>query len=220
MVNDTDTFGIDPAAGHPERALALGYAPEAVRPAISALFALDATLAKLAIGTRDAMVAQLRLTWWHEALLALGQSEPPAQPILRTLAAARVDGAALARMEIGWERLLQTPDEEALIAFGEERGMLFTEAARLAGAADDATAAGAGWALADLSRLTVDTDLSARAAALARPLVQQASAQRWSPAGRFIGALLHVAAADLAGERPVGAPGRVLRLAWHRLSGR
>lgn len=98
--------------------------------------------------------------------------------------------------------------------------MLFTEAARLAGAADDATAAGAGWALADLSRLTVDTDLSARAAALARPLVQQASAQRWSPAGRFIGALLHVAAADLAGERPVGAPGRVLRLAWHRLSGR
>lgn len=220
MVNDAQTFGIDPAAGHPERALALGYAPSAVRPGIAAMFALDATLAKLAIGTRDAMVAQLRLTWWHEALLALGSGEPPAQPILRTLAAAGADGGLLARMEPGWEQLLGAPDSAALATFAEARGLLFVEAARLAGASDDVRAAGQAWALADLSRLTVDGALSAQAAALARPLLRQAAAQRWSNAGRFLGALVHVAAADLAGAQPVGAPGRVLRLAWHRLSGR
>ncbi|OWK32983.1 squalene/phytoene synthase family protein [Sphingomonas mucosissima] len=220
MVNETETFGIDPAAGHPERVLALGYAAPAVRHGIASLFALDATLAKLAMGTRDPMVAQLRLTWWHEALAALPSGDPPAQPILRAMAAAGADGAALAQMEIGWERLLAAPDDAALSAFGEERGILFCEAARLAGAPDDATTAGRGWALADLARLTVDPALSSRAASLALPLLAQASAQRWSRAGRFLGALVHVARADLAEEQAVGAPARVLRLAWHRLSGR
>ena len=220
MVNDTQTFGIDPAAGHPERALALGYAPAAARDGVAALFALDGTMAKLAMGTRDPMVAQLRLTWWHEALSALGTGQPPAQPILQALSAAGADGAALAQMEVGWERLLAAPDDEALSAFGVERGTLFVEAARLAGAGDDVGAAGSGWALADLSRLTVDADLAARAGALARPLLQRAAAQRWSPAGRFLGALVHVAEADLAGGSSAGSPRRVLRLAWHRMSGR
>lgn len=220
MVNDTETFGIDPAAGHPERALALGYAPGDAQRGVAALFALDATLAKLALGTRDAMVAQLRLTWWYEALLTLGTGEPPAQPILRALSAARADGSVLARMELGWEQLLAGADEATLTAFAQARGILFQEAARIAGASDDVVAAGQGWALADLSRLTVDPALSARAAALARPLLQRATAQRWSREGRFLGALTHVALADARGSKAIGAPSRVARLAWHRLSGR
>lgn len=220
MVNATETFGIDPAAGHPERELALGYAPPAARGAVSALFALDATLAKLAMGTRDPMVAQLRLTWWHDTLGALGAREPPAQPILRALSAAGADGPMMAETAVGWERLLSDLDDEALIAFGEERGGLFCEAARLAGAPDNASAAGQGWALADLSRLTIDPALARRAAALAAPLLDRASAQRWSRTGRFLGALVHVARADLADPQTVGSPARVLRLAWHRVSGR
>ena len=220
MVNDTETFGIDPAAGHPERALALSYAPSAARQRVAALFALDATLAKLALGTRDPMVAQLRLTWWHEALSALATSAPPAQPILRALAAAGADGRLLATMTIGWEWLLADPDDAALLDFAEERGSLFREAARLAGAPDDVSMAGPGWALADLSRLTVDQTLAARAVALAAPLLQRASAQRWSGAGRFLGALVHVARADLVDPSTIGSPRRVLRLAWHRVSGR
>ncbi len=220
MVNGAQTFGIDPAQGHPERVLALGYAPEPARAAVAASFALDATLAKLALGTRDAMVAQLRLTWWHEALVALNAGEPPAQPILRALWAAGAAGKALAVMEVGWERLLAAPDDEALAHFASERGALFNEAARLARAGDAVAVASQGWALADLSRITADPALSVRAAALARPLLARAAAQRWSSAGRFLGALVHVARADLAGERLPGAPGRVLRLAWHRATGR
>ena len=220
MVNDVETFGIDPAGGHPERTLALGYAAGSSRDGIAALFALDATLARLALGTRDAMVAQLRLTWWYEALGALGEGRAPAQPILRALEAVGAAGPALARMEEGWERLLASPDDHELIAFAEERGVLFREAGRLAGARDDVSAAGAGWALADLARVTGDRALADRAAVLAAPLLAQAAGQRWSAAGRFLGALVHVARADLAGVRPIGAPARVARLAWHRLTGR
>jgi phytoene synthase len=220
MVNGTVTLGIDPAAGNPERALALGYAPRAHDRAIAALFALDATLARLAIGTRDAMVAQLRLTWWYEALNVLSDGPPPAQPILQSLATAGADGALLARMPIGWERLLDAPSDDELAAFAEDRAALFTEAARLAGATDAVAAAGAGWALADLARVTADQALAKRATALAEPLLAEAAAQRWSPPGRFLGALVHVARADLAAQHPVGAPRRVARLAWHRLTGR
>lgn len=220
MVNDVETFGIDPAAGHPERALALGYAPAAAQRPISAVFALDATLARLALATRDPMVAQLRLTWWYEALMALGMGQPPPQPILQALAKGQVDGALLARIEEGWERLLQPPEETDLNAFAAERGELFSIAARLAGADDDCAAAGQGWALADLAKVTADGALARRAASLAGPLLERAAARRWSRRGRFLGALAHVARADLTERQPIGAPARVARLAWHRLTGR
>ncbi len=225
MVNNAETFGaeafgIDPACGHPERMLALGYAPAAARRGVAAAFALDATLAKLALGTREPMVAQLRLTWWYEALSALGSSEVPPQPILRALATAGADGKALAVMETGWERLLSAPDDAALRSFAAERGALFCEAARLAGAGDDVIDAGQGWALADLAGVTADPALATRARALAAPLLARAAGRRWSAAGRFLGALVHVARADLEGGRAVGSPARVARLAWHRMSGR
>lgn len=220
MVNDTHTFGIDLTRGHPERALALGYAPQAAVDGVAAVFALDATLAKLALGTRDAMVAQLRLTWWYEALQALGEREPPAQPILQRLFAAHADAAALARVAAGWERLLETPSDEDLRAFASGRGEVFAVAARLAQAPDDVTAAGEGWALADLARTSGTPALATRAAALAGPLLAQAAGQRWSGRARFLGALVHVARADLEGAFAIGAPRRVARLAWHRLTGR
>ena len=221
MVNEAQTFGIDPAGAHPERALALGYAPAAARGGVAAVFALDATLSKLTLGTRDPMVAQLRLTWWYEALVALGTSEaPPPQPILHALAAAGAHSAELAETEAGWERLLGSLDDADLMAFAQARGAIFREAGRLACAGDEVSAAGEGWALADLARTTADPALAGRAAVMAAPLLAQAAGQRWSAAGRFLGALVHVARADLAGVRPIGAPARVARLAWHRLTGR
>ncbi|WP_145118877.1 hypothetical protein [uncultured Sphingomonas sp.] len=220
MVNAAEYLGIDPTGGHPERALALGYAPAVTAPGVAAVFALDQTLARLTLGTRDPMVAQLRLTWWREALCALENPPVPSQPILQTLAAARADGERLAVAEDGWERLLGPLDQDELMAFAAERSVIFAEAARLAGAADDVEAAGSGWSLADLAQTTADRDLADRAALLAMPLLRQAATQRWSPAGRFLGALVHVAAADLNRRREPGSPSRVVRLAWHRLTGR
>ncbi|ONF95511.1 hypothetical protein [Sphingomonas jeddahensis] len=220
MVNDAETFGIDPAGGHAERVLALGYAPARAAPGIAAAFALDATLAKLALGTRDPMVAQLRLTWWHEALRALGGGVPPAQPILQTLAIAGADGTMLAAMSDGWEHLLAPPSPEDMSIFAVARGQLFEIAARLAGARDAVADAGQGWALADLAQATADPTVARIAAGMAEPLLKLAAGQRWSGEGRFLGALVHIARADLAGTHPVGAPRRVARLAWHRMTGR
>lgn len=214
MVNWTDTFGIDPAAGHPDRALALGYA-QVGGEALHALFALDATLARLALGTREPLVAQMRLTWWHDALLA---PEPAAHPILQRLH--RVDRTRAAAMVDGWQQLLDAPDEAALAAFARGRGELFALAAAAIGAGDRADEAGRGWALADLAQVTADAGLAARARQAAAPLLAQAARQRWSGQGRALGGLVHLARLDLA--RPAGEAGarRVARLAWHRLTGR
>lgn len=220
MVNGAETFGIDPAMGHPERALAFGYAPGDRRATLGALFALDATLSKLTLGTREPLVAQMRLTWWYEALSALSTAPPPAQPILRALHDAQADGAALAAMTEGWERLLDDPDEAALLVFAEVRAGLFVVAAALLGATDPVDMAGRGWALADLARITGRAETRTMAARLAAQLLSSACAGRWSPVGRPLGALAHSARMDLAGRSGPGSPGRVARLAWHRLTGR
>lgn len=224
MVNDVETlgaaFGIDPAMGHAERGLALGYAPPDRRPALVALFALDATLARLTRRTRDPMVAQMRLTWWHEALTGLGQRTVAGQPILAALApemeAGRLTPAMLTAIVEGWEALL----EDAPLEHARGRGgALFATAAAVLGANDPAAAAGEGWALADLALNTPDHVAAAQARAAAAGPLADAAAHRWSRAGRPLGALALVARGDLAGQ-PQGSPRRVLALMRLRLTGR
>lgn len=222
MVNASETLGIDPAAGHPERGLALGYAPAERRPALLALFALDATLGKFARHTRDPLVAQMRLTWWHEALAGLNVRAVPGQPILAALApevaAGRLDPALLTGMVEGWEALLEgDPLDHA-----RQRGAaLFAAAAAVLGVPETQVqaAAGEGWALADLALHTPDVTVAEQARGAAAPLLTRAGAQRWRPSERPLGALALIARADLAGT-PAGSPARVLALLRLRLTGR
>ena len=219
--------------GDPERALALSYAPPGARAGLVALFALDQTLGQILRTTREPLVGQMRLTWWHEALCALDRTPPPAQPVLQALAAEvlprGVTGAMLAGMIDGWEALLdaETIVDVNIIAYGRKRGVGLFEVAGAVLAcppADPVAAAGEGWALADLAAHMSDRETSARAAALAAGPLAQASAQRWSREGRALGALAHIARMDLADARARGvargSPRRVARLAWHRISGR
>jgi phytoene synthase len=220
-------------ATDPERALALSYAPQPSRAALAALFALDATLAQILRTTREPLVGQMRLTWWHEALCALDTAPPPAQPVLQALAAEvlprGVSGATLARMIDGWEALLDAdPIAEAdLLGHAEKRGVaLFEMAGTVLGCRPEepVATAGAGWALVDLAAHLSDLEIAALSASLAGARLAEATAQRWSRVGRPLGALAHVARMDLAyafcRDVPRGAPRRVARLAWHRLSGR
>src|SRR5689334_18098035 len=93
----------------PDRKLALAYVPAAARPAVEALWRLDAALAGiLATGTQP-LISQMRLAWWREALEALDRAPPPAEPVLQALAAhvlPAVTGAELAALEEGWLVLL------------------------------------------------------------------------------------------------------------------
>lgn len=221
MVNESGSDG--------ERALALSYAPVQARAGLAALLALDDTLAGLVRAHRDPLVAEMRLTWWFEALGALDERAPPAQPVLEALASdvlpAGVRGATLAASVDGWEALLDPAplDTGRLTAYAEGRGgVLFAAAARVLGAkaGDPVAAAGRGWALVDLvGRLSDAAEVDAARAA-ADAALKQAFGPRWSRAGRALGALALSARMDLEGSRPNGAPRRVGRLLRFRLTGR
>lgn len=213
----------------PERALALSYAADACRPGFAALLSLDETLGHVLRTTREPLVGQMRLTWWFEALEALDRGQPPAQPVLRALAAEVLtrgaSGADLAGMIDGWEALLDpaplTPAR--LDDHAERRGaLLFRLSGRILGATsgDPVAAAGAGWALADVAAHVRDPAAAAAARALARTALDPAFGRHWSRPARALGALALSARMDLARPATGGSPARVARLAWHRLTGR
>lgn len=219
MVNVTVTTN-----ENPERALALSYAPADRCAALAALFALDATLGQVLRTTREPMVGQMRLAWWREALERLDSAPPPGEPVLQALAAEvlplGVTGQSLAAMVDGWEPLLLASDDAALFDHGALRGSsLFQAAGRLVGADanDPLASAGHAWALADLAQNLRDQDAACRAMDEAKAGLAAAGKARWSRNGRALGALAHIARLSLAGP---ARPSRVIRLAWHRLTGR
>lgn len=210
----------------PERALAMTYAAPAHRPALAALWRLDGRLADILRTTREPMVGQMRLTWWHAALSALDDAPPPAEPVLQALAhdvLPLVTGRQLAAWVEGWEALLEPAlDETAMRAHATHRGGgVFAAMARVVGVDDPAvTMAGEGWALADLAQHLA----TSKAAALARRMAIErlaATAFRWPAPARALGAVAQSARLDLLPQpRPRGHPARAARLLWHRVSGR
>lgn len=216
----------DVAIEDPDRRLVLLYAPAGRRPALAALWALDEALARVLRTTKQPLVGQMRLTWWHERLSALADSAPPAEPVLSALARHAVPAGAapalLAQVAEGWEELLEGGrlPPEALERHGRLRGgALFACAAAVLGASrDPAVAAGTGWALADLARHASDPQERADARRLADAALADALAVRWSRAGRPLEALAALAARDPA--EPRDAPARIWRALRHRLTGR
>jgi phytoene synthase len=202
-----------------ERRVVLSYATAQAREGLAALLALDATLGGILRNSRDPMIAQMRLTWWHDALTGLDEAPPPAEPTLEMLARTvigEVPGRALALQVEGWESLLDDP--VSLDAYATARGgRLFAQAGRLLGAAsgDPLEGAGAGWALVDLAANTSDPGLAGRARALAAPLLAGAAAARWSRSARALGAMAHLARLEEATPRR-----RIARVLFHRLTGR
>jgi phytoene synthase len=217
----------------PERELAFSYAPAGFRSGLAALFALDTALANILRTTREPMVGQMRLTWWHEALTRLDVAAPPAEPVLQALARDVVphgiSGARLAGMIDGWEELLdgEVLDDAAIGRHADARGgALFAMAGEMLGArdTDPVVPAGKGWALADLGRHMADRSIAGRALGLAAAPLAEACHGRWSRSARPLGALAQIARMNLAvpldRPLPIGAPRRVGRLLFHRLWGR
>jgi phytoene synthase len=213
----------------PERNLVLAYVTAARRPALESLFELDDTLADIVRTTNEPLIGQMRLTWWHDALGKLDTAPPPAQPVLeaiaRELLSSGVRGSEVAAMIDGWDVLIEEADldEQALRRFGDGRGgALFALAARALGGEGGAAvrSAGSGWALADLARGLSNSAEAEAARGVAVEQLHAGLAQRWPGPLRPLGMLAHFARMDLEGARPAGSPRRLMRVLWHRLSGR
>ena len=212
-----------------DRAFALGQVPPNRRPAIGALWRLDAALGAVLAGGREPMISRIKLAWWRDSLEQLDLAPPPAEPVLQDVAALVlpcVPGHELAGMEEGWAVLLA---EEGLTSpefdrYGALRGgSLFSFSARLLGVplTGPLEQAGEGWALADLARHSAKADAEAAFAA-ARERFQRR--ERWPAALRPLGMLAALARRDaergLERLEPPGAPPRVARMLRHRLIGR
>jgi phytoene synthase len=220
--------GEDLRLADPERALAVAYAPAALRLGLSAIFALDERFGSIVASTSEPMIGLMRLAWWREALEKLDRDPAPAEPLLGLIAdqilPRGVTGAALAAIEDGWTALLDgEPDAEAVARHGRERGgnLFFTAAALLS--ADDRRLPTAGevWALTDLGFRHSNGQVRETALARARMLAADLPAGRWPPAARPLAALFVLARKDAhAGHRRQARPDRLLRMLALRLTGR
>lgn len=211
----------------PDRTLALAYVPAAKRPALDALWRLDAAFAGVLTSATEPMLTRIRLAWWREALERLDREPPPPEPLLQALAAhvvsAGVTGAELATMEEGWEAIV-TPGAlaaEDMATYGRMRGGgLFRLSARLLGNEDfPVEAAGARWALVDLARHSSAASEIEAARELARERRTDAT---WPKALRPLGMLAALAGRDLEHASPerYGSPKRMIRMLLHRVTGR
>ena len=156
--------------------IALGYAPSRHRAALAALWNYDVRLGRVVATTTEAMIGQMRLTWWHDRMMALDKGEVSAEPVLAALYDVihhyDVTGAMLAAIVEGWEELLEPMPlrEDSLRAYAMKRGnVLFDLSARILGF-DVAADLGAGWALIDFAAHCSDEMTRKRALSLFKPV--------------------------------------------------
>ena len=216
----------------PDRTLALTYVPAERRPAIGALWRLDAAMGAVLAGGREPLISQIKLAWWRDSLAKLDEAPAPGEPVLQDVAKhvlpRGIKGSQLARMEEGWSILLSTePLTTAdLDNYSGGRGaLLFRHSAQLLGIQMNVRVkrAGEGWALADLARHSNAIDAAA-ALELARERLSDVGGQRWPASLRPLGMLAMLARRDaqrgLEQVEAQGAPARMLRMIGHRLTGR
>lgn len=220
----------DILAADPDRAIMLAHVPPARKAAIATLWRLDLKGVEIVRSTTEAPIGQIRLTWWHDALIALDTAPAPAEPLLQAVTEALIPvgagGQGLAEAIIGWELLLEPlPWSDAMLtAYAAARGAgLFEAAARALDCEDPRVgAAGRGWALVDLARHLGNAQARAQALALAAAPLAEALVGRWPKRLRALGMLAHFAESDRAAGAPAGrggSPGRMLRALGFRLTG-
>ena len=79
----------------PPMLLAIAYAPASVRARLAWLLALDRRLADVLTRANEPMIAQLRLSWWRDALNSAPDKRPKGEPLLSQLNDIGSDNAAI-----------------------------------------------------------------------------------------------------------------------------
>lgn len=118
--------------------LALLHTPPRVRPAMTALFAIDTVMEDVVARSTEPTLGRIKLAWWREQLEALDEKPPPAEPRLQAvgehLLRPGISGAEVAELEAGWATLLDPePDPELVAGRG---AVLFELGGRVLGTGD------------------------------------------------------------------------------------
>ena len=210
--------------------LALSYVPSAKRPALRALFAIDAAMGDVVCTSSEPMIGQIRLAWWRERLEELDQGKVPAEPRLQSVVEELIPngvfGRHLARLEGGWLTLFTPfPWDVAVVEALWFRGrLLFGLGAKLLSKTDDRIeAAGGLWTVVDAARHCSDQQSRALLLSEGRTLEQGLSGAKFEPALRPLSMLAALAMRDLNRDEPFereGTPSRAGRMFRHRFSGR
>jgi phytoene synthase len=72
--------------GDPVRFAALMAAPPVARPALTALYAFNLEVARAPWASKEAMIAEMRLQWWRDALEDVGRGKVRAHEVMQPLA--------------------------------------------------------------------------------------------------------------------------------------
>lgn len=159
---DTETLDDLVRRVDPDRWLASRFIGDAAaRADVIALYGLNYELARVAGGVSNALMGEIRITWWREAMEEIAAGKPPRKhPNVEALAASKFDPNALATLaEARFTDLDEGPlrDEAAVLAYVDATaGALAALAARrLDPKADPHAVKGAAraWGLAGLWRL-------------------------------------------------------------------
>lgn len=214
----------------PDLTLALGHVPARQRPALRALFAIDAAMGDVVRTSSQPMLGAIRLAWWRERLEALDSGSVPAEPRLRAVAAqllpSGISGGDLAPLERSWLRLFDpfvwdVGTAEAICSRGR---LLFAIGKHLLGGTSERIdMAGGLWALVDSARHCSDERSRAMLVEQARTLARKLGTAPFEVAVRPLTILTALAVRDLKRGEPFeaqGSPGRVAAMLGHRLGGR
>ena len=131
-----------------DRFLAAQFAPEPARARLLALLALNAEIARVPRTVREPLLAEIRLKWWHDAIMTILEGNPPPrQPALaafaRAVAGSGLGGEPFSRLiEVHARDLKANPlrDEADAESYADAlSGMLALAALALLGVADEAS---------------------------------------------------------------------------------
>lgn len=214
-----------------DRALALAHMPARHRPAVEALFAIDAALGDVVRTTSQPQLGAIRLAWWREQLEGLGHgASPPVEPQLQAVSELLLPrglrGSAIARLENGWLRLFDDfPWGIEVVEATWFRGRyLFAMAAQLLGGSSERIeAAGGLYAIVDAARHCSDAASRKTLLEHARTFARGLGGARISPPLRPLSMLAALAVRDaVKGEpfEPEGSRARALAMLGHRVTGK
>ncbi|MDQ4419853.1 hypothetical protein OOT33_05285 [Sphingobium sp. DEHP117] len=195
------------------------------RARVERIFMLDNACAHIARAAREPIMAQIRLAWWRDGLLAdrlTSQHDAPDMVALRAIDGFERARPGLVAMVDGWEELIlggEGGPHDMLMGYAQGRGEgLF--AALAPERTEERAAAGRVWALWDLAGHLSDATLAEEAVKLGREVAQAAIT---AALPRMLKMLAGPAIADVRrgrGAPPLLTPGLYARMMRIQLFGR